>query len=102
MRWRRKYAKMRAYGKKHSMRSVSDNTSAIRSGDILLFSTFRNENIRLPYFLDYYRRLGVSHFLMVDNDSDDGGRPYLAQQPDVSLWTTRASYRRSRFGVDWL
>ena len=102
MRWRRKYAKMRAYGKKYSMRSVSDNTSAIRSGDILLFSTFRNENIRLPYFLDYYRRLGVSHFLMVDNDSDDGGRPYLAQQPDVSLWTTRASYRRSRFGVDWL
>jgi len=39
---------------------------------------------------------------MVDNNSDDGGREYLASQPDVSLWTTGASYKASRFGVDWL
>ena len=39
---------------------------------------------------------------MVDNDSDDGGREYLADQPDVSLWTTKGSYKRARFGVDWL
>lgn len=102
MRWRRKYAKMRAYRKHFALRSVSDNTSDIRTGDILLFSTFRNEHVRLPYFLDYYRRLGVSHFLMVDNDSDDGGRQYLARQPDVSVWTTKSSYRKSRYGVDWL
>ena len=59
MRWRRKYAKMRAYRKHFALRSVADNTGSIRTGDILLFSTFRNENVRLPYFLDYYRRLGV-------------------------------------------
>ena len=34
--------------------------------------------------------------------SDDGSREYLAAQPDVSLWTTGASYKASRFGVDWL
>ena len=102
MRWRRKYAQWRAYRKHFSLRSVLDNTSNIKQGDILLFSTMRNESIRLPYFLSYYRSLGVSHFLIVDNDSDDGGREYLARQEDVSLWTTKASYRRSRFGVDWL
>ena len=58
--------------------------------------------MRLPYFLKYYRDLGVKHFVMVDNDSDDGGREYLEHQPDVSLWTTKASYRNARFGVDWL
>ena len=94
MRWRRKYAKMRAYRKHFSLRSVADNTASIGTGDILLFSTFRNEHVRLPYFLDYYRRLGVSHFLMVDNDSDDGGRQYLARQPDVSLWTTTSKTLR--------
>ena len=26
--------------------------------------------------------------MIVDNDSDDGTREYLAEQPDVSLWTT--------------
>lgn len=65
-------------------------------------STLRNERVRLPYFLDYYRALGVGHFLMIDNGSDDGSRAYLAEQPDVSVWSTSASYKRARFGVDWL
>ena len=102
MRLRRKRARIRAFRKHFSLRVVADRTAAIREGDILLFSTMRDEFVRLPYFLQYYRRLGVSHFLIVDNDSTDGGREYLEQQNDVSLWTTKASYRRSRFGVDWL
>jgi len=67
-----------------------------------VFSTLRNEHARLPFFLKYYREIGISHFLIVDNDSDDGSREYLAEQPDVSLWSTGKSYKRSRFGVDWL
>lgn len=74
----------------------------MRKDDILLFVTLRNERIRLPYFLKYYRDLGVNHFFMVDNGSDDGSREYLEQQDDVSLFTTRASYKRARFGTDWL
>lgn len=62
----------------------------------------RNEKIRLPFFLRYYRNLGVNHFLIVDNDSTDGTREYLAAQPDVSVWTTRASYKNARFGMDWI
>jgi hypothetical protein len=52
--------------------------------------------------LDYYRNLGVNHFLFVDNGSDDGTAEYLAEQPDVSVWRTTASYKKSAFGVDWL
>ena len=102
MRLRRKRMKIRAYRKHFALRPVANRTGAIKPGDILLFSTFRDEMIRLPYFMQYYRDLGVSHFIMVDNDSTDGGREYLANQSDVSLWTTRASYKGSRFGVDWL
>ena len=79
-----------------------DRTGAIRPDDLLVFSTLRNEKIRLPYFLDYYRNMGITHFLMVDNDSSDGSLDYLAEQPDVSVWHTSASYKRARFGVDWL
>lgn len=102
MRLRRKRAKIRAFRKHFSLRPVADRTARIRPGDVLLFSTLRNEHIRLPYFLHYYRELGISHFLIVDNDSTDGGTEYLAAQEDVSLWTTKASYKRARFGVDWL
>lgn len=66
-----------------------------------MFVTQRNEGIRLPYFLKYYRDMGVNHFFFVDNDSTDGSLDYLAQQKDVSVWTTRGSYKKSRFGVDW-
>lgn len=79
-----------------------NRTEKITPEAILLFSTLRNERRRLPYFLRYYRDQGVDHFLMVDNDSDDGSREYLASQPDVSLWNTRHSYKRARFGADWL
>jgi hypothetical protein len=102
MRLRRKRAKIRAFRKHFSLRPVSDRTGQIRPGQVLLFSTLRDEYVRLPYFLQYYRDLGIAHFLIVDNDSSDGGTEYLARQPDVSLWTTKASYKRSRFGVDWL
>lgn len=102
MRLRRKRAKIRAFRKHFSLRPVADRTSQIEPGDVLLFSTLRDEFVRLPYFLQYYRDLGIAHFLIVDNDSSDGGPEYLARQPDVSLWSTKASYKRARFGVDWL
>ena len=81
---------------------MKSRTSAINNGDILLFCTFRNEDIRLPYFFEYYRDLGVNHFLMVDNGSTDGGREYAAAQEDVSVWTTNAGYGDARYGMDWL
>lgn len=102
LRLQRKRWRIRAWRKSRQLRVVRDNSGAVQPDDILVFSTFRNENVRLPYFLEYYRRMGVAHFFMVDNDSDDGGREFLAAQPDVSLWTTTDSYKRARFGVDWI
>jgi hypothetical protein len=102
LRLRRRRCRIRAFRKRRDLRPVADRTADIRPSDLLLFSTQRNEGVRLPYFLQYYREMGVNHFLFVDNDSDDGSLDYLRRQPDVSVWTTRASYKRSRFGVDWM
>ena len=102
MRLKRKRYRARALRKSLQLRAHANRTDKIRSDDILLFSTLRNEKVRLPYFLDYYRTLGINHFLIVDNGSNDGGTEYLEEQPDVSLWTTTGSYKSARFGVDWL
>ncbi len=88
--------------KSRELTSVQDNTKRIKPGDILLVSTMRNEQVRLPYFLQYYRNLGVNHFLFVDNDSSDDTHAYLQGMKDVSLWHTQASYKRASFGVDWM
>ncbi|MEQ9260118.1 MAG: glycosyltransferase family 2 protein [Roseovarius sp.] len=102
LRWKRRRLLFRALRKRRQLAPVKDRTAQIRRGDILGASVVRNERVRLPFFLEHHRRLGVAHFLFVDNGSDDGTRDFLASQPDVSLWTTTASYRLSRFGLDWL
>lgn len=102
MRLRRKRRLLRAMRKSQQLRSVQDNTGKIRDGDVLLVSTVRNEAIRMPYFLQYYRNLGVNHFLFVDNDSADGFMDLVAGHADVSVWYTSASYKAANFGVDWM
>lgn len=98
----RQYYLLRAMRRGRRLRLSRDRTRQIARTDILAFVTLRNERSRLPFFLDYYRKLGIGHFLMVDNDSGDGSAEYLAQQPDVSLWQTRESYKGARFGMDWI
>lgn len=102
LRLERKRFLVRAWRKSRSLEEIANRTDAIRDGDVLCFCTLRNEKIRLKYFLNYYRDRGVSHFLFVDNDSGDGTREYLAEQRDCSVWWTDDSYKRSRFGVDWM
>lgn len=102
LRLQRKRWLIRAWRKGRELRPVANRTDKIGKSDVLIFCTLRNERVRLPYFLKYYRDLGIRHFLFVDNNSDDGSREYLAEQPDVSVWTTGKSYKRARFGVDWL
>jgi len=98
----RHYLLGRAVRRRRRLHPIAVRTRRIRRGDILLFMSIRNEKVRLPYFLEYYRRMGVQHFLVVDNGSDDGGLEYLSEQLDVSVWLTHSSYKDSRFGMDWL
>ncbi|CUH49896.1 hypothetical protein RUA4292_04097 [Ruegeria atlantica] len=102
LRLKRQRLLWRSFRSRHQLSSLSDRTANIIPSGILAFTTLRNEITRLPWFLRHYRALGVDHFLIVDNDSDDGSVPFLRKQPDVSLWQTRDSYRMSRYGLDWL
>ncbi|WP_226624840.1 glycosyltransferase family 2 protein [Alloyangia pacifica] len=102
LRLQRKRWLIRASRKRRELRCVADRTDRIRPSDLIVFCTARNEGVRLPWFLKYYRDMGVNHFVMVDNDSTDGSLDYLARQDDVSVWHTRGSYKRSRFGMDWI
>ena len=102
LRWERRIRLIRSFRKGRELTSHVKRTFKIQEDDIVLFTVVRNEKPRLSYFLQYYRDMGVSHFVIVDNDSTDGTKEYLEKQEDTSIWTTKASYKRARFGVDWL
>lgn len=98
----RKKWQIRTIARRKDLKHIKTGKNARKPGGIFLFSTMRNEVERLPYFLAYYRNLGVDQFFVVDNGSTDGTAEFLAAQPDVSLWHTDASYKRAAFGVLWL
>ena len=80
--------------KPSSIKNIKDET-------INVFFCQKNERIRLPFFLEYYRNLGVGQFFAVDNNSDDGSFEYLNSQHDVHVFWTDDSYKDSNAGRDW-
>lgn len=51
-----------------------------------------NEMYFLPAFLEHYRRLGVQHFALLDDRSDDGSTEYAVEQSDVTLFQSDVRY----------
>ena len=102
MRWKRRRMLWRAFRSRRDLNALSLKTDSIQAHDVLVFCTMRNEMARLPHFLSHYRALGVAHFIFVDNASTDGSAELVAEQADCSVWRTDASYKASRFGLDWI
>lgn len=70
---------------------------------VTLFCVQKNEALRLPHFLDHYRKLGCSRFVIIDNESSDGSFEYLKRQGDVCLYQAPAArFRETRSGRDWI
>jgi len=70
-------------------------------GAVLLFLTVFNGIEFIDWFLRHYRGLGVDHFFVVDNGSDDGTFERLLEEPDISVFRNTGSFSRSACGVFW-
>jgi len=75
-----------------------------RSRAVYLVCVFRDERLLLEYFIKYYLSLGVTHFIMLDNLSKDGGPEYLTSLDNINLWlySTDDNYRNAALGTDWV
>jgi len=71
---------------------------------VYLLCVFRDEAISLPYFMQYYQELGVTHFIMVDNGSEDEGAEFLKSIPNINLKLFLAldSFREALCGIRWV
>ena len=61
--------------------------------EVWMIVVCRNEALRLPFMLKYHFDLGVSHVLLVDNDSTDGTRDLAAADPRIHVWTSKERYQ---------
>lgn len=81
---------------------IAGNPKMPPQHQILLFTCIKNEIDRLSWFLDYYRNLGVTHFFIIDNQSNDGTKEFLSAQADVVLFWTAEKYARGYSGIKWI
>lgn len=56
----------------------------------------KNELDRMKLFMDHYRRLGVHQFIIVDNDSTDGTREYLAKQQGTRVYLVKEPFQTQK------
>jgi hypothetical protein len=77
------------------------DTKEIGEGPLCI-SVGRNEQTRLPFFFEYYRKIGVAQFLYIDNGSTDDSLAFVCSQPDVCVWRTSKSYKKANWGIDWV
>lgn len=99
MRWKARRLNLRA--RRHGRDLVLVKTGRARPG-VTLFCTIRNEIERIDWFFTHYRRLGVGHFIFIDNASTDGTFERLHAADDATVYQSQASYKASRFGMDWI
>ena len=85
------------------MQLIRNFKSGINHESRVLICVMRDENILLEYFINYYKNCGVTHFIIVDNGSEDGSFEYLLSlDANLMLFRTTDSYKDSNFGVDWI
>jgi len=80
---------------------LNDQPAALRSG-VACIAVMKNERPRIDDFLNHYRSLGVSGFVLIDNGSTDGSLEVALAQPDCSVFSTASSYSASGFGSRWI
>jgi glycosyltransferase involved in cell wall biosynthesis len=73
----------------------------LSSADLPLVVCTRNDRRMLPSFLAHYRKLGVTRFIFVDDQSTDDTLEYLLAHPDVDVWLSPSRYAEARRGRLW-
>ena len=87
--------------KYYGLERVDSREISLDADSIVCCFACRNEQVRLPFFLDYYRSKGVSRFFAIDNFSDDNSCEFLQSQDDVYLWHSSVSFNQANFGSAW-
>lgn len=74
----------------------------ISKDEIYLFAILRNESLRLPHFIKYYKNIGVDKMFFVDNGSTDGSKEIILNESSAHLFYTEEDYKDHWFWMEYL
>ena len=80
-----------------------DFYTPIQDDSKILLCVFRDENLLLDHFINYYSNIGITHFILLNNDSQDESFQYLMNSKEnIMLLSTNLSYKEANFGAEWI
>ena len=88
--------------------TLSDHMNIVRCrgplapGEVGVVCVLRNEVDRLPLFFEHHKKLGVSRFFMIDNNSDDGSQDIIHAEPLADIFVAHATYAEGWGGIYWV
>lgn len=94
--------KVKAKHVSHDLTKLTKTTPVFlnQNGPIVIFRC-HNEELRLPYFLDYYRQLGFSGFIAIYNESTDNTKSILLASEDILCYEApEKNYRED--SINWI
>jgi len=86
----------------HILDRLDDRTIPNDPAELRLFAYVRNESLRLPYLLSYYRSMGVDRFFFIDNASSDSTRDLLLAEKATHVFHTTQRFGDATRGQDWI
>ncbi|MBP3604430.1 MAG: glycosyltransferase family 2 protein [Lachnospiraceae bacterium] len=67
----------------------------------ILICVFRNDFGKLRFFMEHYRKIGIQHFVFLDNGSADGSLEFLLEQEDVTVYSCIHEFASNR-KIAWI
>ncbi|MEN3791776.1 glycosyltransferase family 2 protein [Fulvimarina sp. MAC3] len=83
---------------------IPSNAKGVRPltpADTPLIVCVKNGGFYIRPFLEHYRKIGVTRFIVLDDRSDDGTREQLRQETDVDLFGSRLDYTAAHRSLLW-
>ena len=86
---------------KANLVATAGSFQTLKHDDLPLVFVVRNAAAYIKSFLRYYREMGVTRFIVVDDRSDDGTAEILSGAPDVDLYSSSIRYAEADRGRAW-
>jgi len=91
-----------AYDKQAFLEEVCIRKNALNTAKYVAVFIGKNESEALLDFLAYHRKLGIEHFIYIDNASKDNSIALMQKEKDVSILITTQIREKFHSGSDWL
>ena len=87
------------------MKKIKDFQKKVNKNSIVLLCVIRDEELVLEAFISHYKNLLVSHFIFIDNGSEDHTLSIINQNKleiNYQLWSADARYSENLYGLSWV